>query len=144
MTDRRAYFDTSAFVKLILPQESGAGVAQSIFGSDAILATSMLTYVETHSALARRFRHQELDEAEWVTALDRVDLIWRSFEVESVADRHVQAATDLLVRFSLSGADAVHLATALDLEESLTFVTWDQRQAAAAKALGLEVVPSAV
>ncbi len=141
MTDHRAYFDTSGFVKLILPQESGASVAQSIFGSDVILATSMLTYVETHSALARRFRHQELDEAEWVTALDRVDLIWRSFEVESVADRHIQAATDLLVRFSLSGADAIHLATAVDLGEPLTFITWDRRQAEAGQALGFDIFP---
>ena len=142
MTDHRAYFDTSAFVKLILPQEAGALVAQSIVGSDAILVTSMLTYVETHSALARRFRNHELDEIERVIALDRVDLVWRSFDVETVADRHILAATDLLARRSLSGADAIHLATALDLGESLTFVSWDRRQAAAADALGFEVLPA--
>ena len=142
MIDRWAYFDTSAFVKLILPQEAGVAVAQSIFASDALLVTSMLTYVETHSALARRLRNHELSEAEWTTASDRVDFVWRSFGVESVTDRTILSATDLLVRYSLSGADAIHLATALDLGESVTVVTWDQRQAEAAQALGLEVVPA--
>ena len=143
VTDSLAYFDASALVKLILPQEAGADLAQSIFDSAAVLVTSMLSYVEIRSALARRFRNRELDEDELATALGRVDRIWSSFETVSVGDASILVAADLLPRFALSGADAVQIAGALEFRasSSLTFVTWDRRQAEAAHALDFPVQP---
>jgi predicted nucleic acid-binding protein len=46
-------------------------------------------------------------------------------------------------RFSLSGADAVHLAAASGMlrHGEVTFVTWDRRQSQAAHALGFSVQP---
>lgn len=69
--------------------------------------------------------------------------VWDEFVVFPVEDSQFIHAAELVLRYSLSGVDAVHLAIALDLApgSELTFVTWDRRQAAAAHALGLTVQP---
>ena len=143
MTEGLTYFDSSALVKLVLLEEVGAGLAASIFNGDANLVTSLLSYLETRSALARRFRNHQLNDSELRTSLSRFDLIWPSFGVVSVDDANVMLAAELVSQFPLSGADAVQLATALstEAETKVTFVTWDRRQARAASDLGFTVQP---
>ena len=51
-------------------------------------------------------------------------------------------AADLVQAHPLSGADAVHLASALTLGPTALMVTWDRRLALAALAEGLAVVPA--
>jgi predicted nucleic acid-binding protein len=50
----------------------------------------------------------------------------------------------LAVDHPLSGADAVHLASALQLTDDVIVATWDHRLHAAAVASGLTVVPARV
>lgn len=94
------------------------------------------------AALATATRARRIDEdraqaapTEWrryVSALDLLDL------AAGVAAR----SADLAAAHDLSGADAVHLASALALRETeLVAVTWDRRLAAAAHAEGIVVVP---
>lgn len=146
MTPTGSYFDTSALVKLVLPHEEGSDLALSIYSRDDSVITSMLSYVEARSALARRFRNRQIGERELREALTRLHIIWRSFEAVSVADAYILVAADLLSQFPLSGSDAVQFASALETGpvESLTFVTWDKRQARAASDLGLDVQPPIV
>ncbi len=143
MTQSGSYFDTSALVKLVLRDEDGADLALSIYTGDDLVITSMLSYVEAHSALARRFRNHEIDEQELSEALARLRFVWSRFETVSVDDAYILAGAELLSQFPLSGADAVQVASALGIDsvDSLTFVTWDRRQAEAADALGFTVQP---
>jgi len=129
------YVDSSALTKLYVDEPASA-LAVEILSVDPVLATSMLSFVEVRRALARHFtginlvRARELFEAD----LDRMALIEPT---ESIWNYAADIAEELGVR----SLDAVHLAVAKRLEvASLRFVTFDIRQAQAARLLGLNVV----
>ena len=129
------YVDSSALTKLYVDEPASA-LAVEILSVDPVLATSMLSLVEVRRALARHFtginlvRARELFEAD----LDRMALIEPT---ESIWNSAADIAEELGVR----SLDAVHLAVAKRLEvASLRFVTFDIRQAQAARLLGLNVV----
>jgi len=129
------YVDSSALTKLYVDEPASA-LAVEILSVDPVLATSMLSLVEVRRALARHFtginlvRARELFEAD----LDRMALI---DPTESIWNYAADIAEELGVR----SLDAVHLAVAKRLEvASLRFVTFDIRQAQAARLLGLNVV----
>lgn len=129
------YVDSSALTKLYV-DEPASTLAVEILSVDPVLATSMLSLVEVRRALARHFtginlvRARELFEAD----LDRMALIEPT---ESIWNYAADIAEELGVR----SLDAVHLAVAKRLEvASLRFVTFDIRQAQAARLLGLNVV----
>lgn len=129
------YVDSSALTKLYV-DEPASELAVEILSVDPVLATSMLSLVEVRRALARHFtginlvRARELFEAD----LDRMALIEPT---ESIWNYAADIAEELGVR----SLDAVHLAVAKRLEvASLRFVTFDIRQAQAARLLGLNVV----
>jgi len=145
MRGDEAYFDSSAISKLILLDEAGADLALEIFTSNAVPRTSLLSYPEVHSAIARRGRHDQLSPPSDLSVYRRwLHQIWREFKVTPAESSYFTQAADLIVQFPLTGADAVHLATALDLntDGDLMFVTWDRQQADAAHALGLTVQPA--
>ena len=143
MTQGAIYFDSSALVKLVVPEEDGADVAAAMLERDAARFTCMLSYPETRSALQRRHRNAELSQVQISAAQSDFTEIVARFNLIDVAREDFLRAADLVTRFSLSGADAVHLATALamQVDSELTFLTWD-RQAAAADSLGLTVQPT--
>lgn len=136
-----AYFDTSALVKLFL-EEEGSDVASTVWDSGVRLATSRVSHAELACAIAsavRGRRHaREAVDADVVDGSfleERADLI----EVE----RGVMSAAALVgVRHGLSGLDAIHIASAVQLAEyAPLFVSWDERQRQAALAEGLAVYP---
>jgi uncharacterized protein len=60
----------------------------------------------------------------------------------SVDESLAESAAELAGTHTLSGADAVHLATALAVAgDDLAFATWDDRLGRAASSAGLVVVP---
>ena len=143
MTDHRLYFDTSALVKVLLPREAGADVATAIFNMGVPQYSSLLSRPETLSALARRFRNRELNPSQLSDARLWFREVWSQINVIPVDNPYVNLAAELVDQYPLSGADAVHLATAVSLvtDSQLTFVTWDRRQAEAAAELGFTVQP---
>ena len=145
MTLDVSYFDSSAVTKLLVPEEFGAERARMIFRRPVPHYTSMLTYPEAHSALARRSRNHELSESRLRYTLGWLDDVWREFIVLPVEQNLLTQAADLVLQHPVSGADAVHLATALSIPAAnVIFVTWDRRQAEAANDLGLIVQPPIV
>ena len=129
------YVDSSALVKLYV-DEPASGLAAEILSVDPVLVPSMLSVVEVRRALARHFtginliRTRELFEAD----LDRMAVIQPT---ESIWLYAADIAEELAIR----SLDAVHLAVAKRLDIStLRFVTFDIRQAQAARLLGLDVV----
>jgi uncharacterized protein len=137
------YFDASALVKLVV-EEDGTDVAAQLWdGCDAAVA-SRLAYVEVCAALAAANRNHQLGDTDLVAALDEWDGYWAA-----VRPVELTAAVDLragrLARLhSLRGADAVHLASALALDDAdLVVAAWDERLAAGARSAGLAVAPAA-
>lgn len=137
-----AYFDASALVKLLLDEEGRDHVTRLWLGADAVV-TSRIGSVEVRAALAAAARNGRLDdaghalaEAGWATLRSGI----RYVEL----DRRIELdAGDLTGRHALSGADAVHLASALRFgSDDVVVATWDRRLHAAARREGLAVLPS--
>jgi uncharacterized protein len=136
------YFDSSAFVKLLV-EEAGSDLAAKLWdGCDAAVA-SRLAYPEVRAALAAATRNHDLDDHD----LDRAEQAWdgywaatRPVELTSTVERH---AGQLARAHALRGADAVHLASALAIGDSeLVLAVWDQRLHAEARAAGIRVAPA--
>jgi predicted nucleic acid-binding protein len=134
-----AYFDSSALVKLFVP-EPGSDAAGLLWASGVPLATSRLSHAELACALAAAVRHGRIDRADpdvidGTFLRDNADLV----EADDVV---VTGAAVLGVRHGLSGLDAIHVSSALRLRESRPLVvSWDERQRRAASAEGLDVYP---
>lgn len=138
-----AYFDTSGLSKLILHDEEGADVAAALSEQATDVYTSWLAYPETRSALARAYRDGRLTETGLQEAWAQQDELWRNLNLIELSPDIARHAGDLLAQFPLSGADAVHIASALAVRNGavITFASWDNRQTAAAEALGLLAPP---
>lgn len=138
-----AYFDSSAFVKLVV-EEDGSHVAAELWDGCDAAVSSRLAYPEVRAALAAAGRDHRLAAAEQ----RRAELAWEEFWAatrtveltESIAAHAGQLATELALR----GADAVHLASLLAVGASETiFVAWDQRLRVGAEAAGVRLAPRA-
>ncbi len=134
-----AYFDSSALVKLFLP-EPGSEQARRVWQSGIPLATSRVSHAELACALAggvRGGRSPSLDPG----VVDGT-FLRESADLIEADDRVITAAAVLGTRHGLRGMDAIHLSSALrlaDLEPLV--VSWDNRQRRAARAEGLPVYP---
>lgn len=135
------YFDTSGAVKLVLLEEKDAEVAVALRRDADTMYTSWLSYPEITSALARTHRDGQITAAELEAAYDTVEALWDTFVLIDLSPAVARRAAELVKRYPLSGADAVHLASALEvrIDAPLTFASWDTRQREAAEALGLPV-----
>src|SRR5918996_697735 len=106
------YFDSSAFVKLVV-QEDGSDVAATLWdGCDAPLS-SRLAHPEVCAALAAAHRNRDLDDDGHVAARRTWEELWaavRPVELTAAVERH---AGELARRHAVRSADAVHLASAL-------------------------------
>lgn len=137
-----AFWDSSAFVKLLV-DEAGSEAAERLWNDPSPTAASRLVVPEVSAALAAARRAGRLDWTSHDAALHEWDRYrWEVdfFELTSAIASH---AADIAVTHPLGGADAVHLATALALEQNdMVIATWDRRLSSAAAAEGLTVVPS--
>lgn len=140
-----AFWDSSALLKLLV-EEPGTDLAVTLWDGATAVAASRLAVPEMSAVLAAAESSGRIDPrrrgvaaGEWrryLAALDVVEL------TPALGDR----AANLAAAHPLSGADAVHLATALALalalrDSALVVATWDRRLASAASAEGLDVVP---
>ena len=122
------YADASALVKLVV-EEPESRAMNRWFVEARRVTTSRIGVIETTRAASRR----EHDPVHREHVLDGVEV----FEV----DRVIGALAATLEPPHLRTLDAIHLATALALRPELdAFVTYDDRLADAARALGLPVV----
>ena len=138
------YLDTSALLKLCV-LETGSDLAVAIWqGADA-LVTSRIADAEVRSVLASAERIGRIDAAPAAQARDRWNELWPGLAKVEVASRVSERAAELVDRRPLRAGDAIHLASALLLEDaSPIFVAWDRRLAAAGRAEGLRVLPPAL
>jgi predicted nucleic acid-binding protein len=122
------YADASALVKLVVEEPESSAMTRWFVGSFRVL-TSRVGIVEMRRAAARRSHDA-----------DHREVVVRDVEVVDLtpAIAHVAATLGPVTVRSL---DAIHIATALALGTELdAFVTYDDRMAESARALGLPVV----
>lgn len=139
-------FDTSAMSKLVLRNEPGAELVAAIWDSEGDVHTGRLGYPESCSAIIKAQRNGRLPEHDLGSALDQFEHYWQDVAVVELNSEIASRAREHVLRFALSGADAVHVASAIAIaaDAEVTFVTWDQRQAAAAVGAGLAVSPATI
>ena len=136
------YFDASAFVKL-LTSEPGTELAVALWdGCDAAIS-SRLTYPETRAALAAARRNHDLTQSELETAERDCDEYWAAVRPVELTASVEHEAGHLARAHALRGADAVHLASALVVDDpELIVAVWDRRLHAGARASGCRVAPA--
>jgi predicted nucleic acid-binding protein len=123
-----AYVDSSALTKLVLDEPDSLAMRRWYVESERVLC-SRIGIVETRRAVARG----QPDPA-------HLDVILSSLEVVEL-DAGIARQAAMIAPLSLRTLDAIHVASAVLLwPEVDSFVTYDDRLAGAARAVGLPVV----
>lgn len=136
------YFETSALVKLFL-EEPGADEARDLWDEADLISVALIAYPEARSAFASAQRARRISMAELDQVKGRLRRLWSQVQVIDLDEPVATAAGDAAETFSLRGYDAVHLATALTLQdESLLVASWDSDLRVAALEIGLSVAPA--
>ncbi len=127
--ERLVYLDTSAFVKLVIPEPETDALVTALTGKVRLVASEILE-VEALRAARRATGDDGATAAR--TQLAGVRLLPLTAQIRSRASE-LEPAT-------LRSLDAIHIATALDLGERLTCMyAYDTRMASAASEAGLRV-----
>ena len=108
------YLDSSAWVKRYV-MEIGSGRVRALFLRSEQIASASLGYVETVAALSRR-----LLEPDAAIVASKVRADWQSMIRLHIVPAIADKAAELARQYKLRGADAVHLAAALSLQNSLS------------------------
>ncbi len=136
------YFDSSALVKLLV-DESGSEAAAILWDGCDAAVSSRLVYPEVCAALAAASRNRDLDEESLVSCERDWEGFWAAIRPVEISERVARAAGWLAKRHHLRGADAVHLASALEIDRSaLVVAVWDRRLHTGATAEHLAVAPA--
>ena len=137
------YFDSSAFVKLVV-EEPGSELAAALWDGCDAAVSSRLAYPEVRSALAAAGHAQRLDQAEQARAESLWEDFWAATRPIEFTESIAAHAGELASRHSLRGADAVHLASLLAVSSVETvFAVWDDRLRAGAEAARVRLAPTA-
>ena len=129
------YVDSSALLKRYV-DEPDSDLADSLLGSDPTLLTARHTIVEVRRNLARLLDSRDLAAARAAFASD-VEVL-SLVELDEVT---CEAAATVAEVTGVRTLDALHLAAAQRVGGPVVpFLTFDARQAQAARALGLTVV----
>ena len=136
------YFDSSAFVKLIV-EEEGSDLAATLWDACDAAVSSRLAYPEVRSALAAAHRNRWLRAADLATAEQTWEDFWATTRAVELTPSVTLDAGRLASEHALRLADAVHLASAQAIgSPELIFAVWDERLRAGARAIGLNAAPA--
>lgn len=122
------YLDTSALVKRFVTEKGSDRVARMVLTGGPV-ATSKIAYAEVFAAFARRHRERALSRRAYAAALRNFRREWDAYIRVDLGDDVLRRVRNLVRRHPLRAYDAVHLATALDLQaavgEPMIFVAAD-------------------
>lgn len=129
------YVDSSALLKRYVDEADSAD-ADALLRSDAALLTARHTIVEVRRNLARLLSGRDLVAARGAFADDL-----RSISIIELDDATCDSAALIAETTGARTLDALHLAAAQRISApGVGFLTFDLRQAQAARAIGLAVV----
>lgn len=136
------YLDTSALVKLYVDESMAQVVKAAVGGADAV-ATSLLAYAETRAAFARARREARLPSQACRRVIEAFAEDWNRYVTVEITDALVKEAGQLAETRALRAYDALHLASALSLQNRLpipvSFLAFDRQLVAAAQREGLSI-----
>lgn len=95
-----------------------SALAKAIAEADAV-ATALLAYPKTRATLARAQRDKRLRPSDFRQALAQFQQDWSSYMVLDTHQTLMLQAGELAERHALRGADAIHLASAIQLAHDL-------------------------
>ncbi len=130
------FLDSSALVKRYNP-ESGTDFVIAAMTNDGAWAASWLAYPESRRAICR----EDTDPAVREQRDLRFRTEWASIDRVPIDIALLERAGEISCQHATRTLDAIHLAAAERLPLGLIFMTFDERQAAAARALGFAVAP---
>ena len=129
------YVDSSALLKRYV-EEADSPAADALLRADHELLTARHTIVEVRRNLARLLAGRELAAARAAFADDL-----RSFSIVELDETTCESAAAIAESTGVRSLDALHLAAAQRVSTPGTvFLTFDLRQAQAARAIGMTVV----
>lgn len=128
------YVDSSALLKQYVDEHDSL-VAEELMGTDPVLVTSRLTEVEVRRNLTRLLDGDDLDRQRRAFASD-LD----AFALVALDAVTMNAAARIAEQTLCRSLDAIHLGAAQRAGTATTLLTFDVRQARAARAIGLSVV----
>lgn len=131
------YFDTSAFVPLLVA-EPGSALCRRLWDEADEVVASRILYVEAWAALAQAARLGRLTEEAWQSAMRLLDRLWSELEIVEVDEDVTQRAGLLAFECALRGYDAVHCASAERIDAAdLVVASGDRKVIEACVTLGL-------
>jgi predicted nucleic acid-binding protein len=133
------YADASALVKLVRAEAETSALRTYIEGADLVSSELVLTEIPraVHRAVA-------LDPTLSLGALlDRAGELIDALALRRL-DRALLAGAGALAEPALRALDAIHVASAVDLDPIEAFLTYDERQAAVARLAGLRTMAPGV
>ena len=136
------YLDTSALVKVYLPEAESDIVDQLLIGRQDLFISDLVV-AEIVSAVARRRRDGALEVkvAQRLRSKILKDIesgVFLKIDLPAAVFRKAERILLALDAVALRSADAIHLALALSAD-ARSIVTYDERMAEAATSLGFEV-----
>jgi predicted nucleic acid-binding protein len=139
------YLDTSALIKKYF-REDGSDSVISKWQEAIGIVTSSVAYAEALASIYRKQREAKFGNDKLGDLLNAFRCDWNSFIRVEVTDDLNEWIAKLVSRFPLRGFDAIHLASALIVKETLQneflFACFDQRLLQAAQAAGLKTLPN--
>lgn len=124
-----AYLDASAILKLMIEERESLALVDYLDERELAISTSVIAEVEIIRSL-QRLRASRADQDDAMRGIYLLNL-----------DPDVRHEALRLKPHQLRALDAIHIATALSVSDrELEFVTYDERQADAARQAGLKVV----
>jgi len=136
------YFDSSAFVKLVV-EEDGSDLAARLWDGCDAAVSSRIAYPEVCAALAAAGRNRQLTEAAQTSAEASWNEFWSATRAIELTEPVARRAGELARTHALGGADSIHLASALALGRTEVVVAvWDVRLREGVEAAGLRVAPA--
>jgi len=137
------YFDTSALVKAFLV-EKGTERTKRLLLQEDFTATATITYTEMYSGFSGKRREGGISTKQSHAICQEFELYWPTCLHVELTSEILELARDLIIQYPLRAFDAIHLASAIQLEremaESITMIAADERLLYAAKAEDLMVI----
>jgi predicted nucleic acid-binding protein len=131
-------------VKLLL-EEGDSHVADDLWDASDRTMVSRIAHPEARAALAAAARAGRLTLPEMTQVKNRFHRLWRQLRLIELGKDIAKSAGDLAEQYGLRCYDAVHLSSAMALEDvNLVFVTWDWDLRNAGRESGLRVAPASV
>jgi uncharacterized protein len=128
------YVDSSALLKRYVDEHDSAAAVE-LMRSDPTLVTSRITEIEVRRNLARL-----LEGDDWIESRHQFAVDLDAFALIGLDATTCSEAAAIAERTGCRSLDALHLGSALRAGASTTVLTFDIRQAQAARSIGLVVV----